>query len=120
MKVLLLSVDTTDVQNVSAVALDDQCIFVIECEFISGSDAQGCLVILVRELDNVTSILTRSSKVGTVEVANPPSSYSNVLAFDIEHDGSIGTVAIHGDITTAKRENKGLYIIMLPKLPCLC
>ena len=99
-------------QNISAVGLDDQRRFVIECEFISGSDAQGCLVILVGELDNVTAILTRSSKVGTIEVANSPLSYFNVLAFDIEQDGLIGTVAIQGDIIIAKRENKGLCVMI--------
>ena len=100
-------------QNISAVGLDDQRSFVIECEFISGSDAQGCLVILVGELDNVTAILTRSSKVGTIEVANSPLSYFNVLAFDIEQDGLIGTVAIQGDIIIAKRKNKGLCVMII-------
>lgn len=106
-------IDTTDVQNVSAVGLDDQRSFVIECEFISGSDAQGCLVILVGELDNVTAILTRISNVGTIEVANSLSSYFNVLAFDVEQDGLIGTVAIQGDIIVTKRENKGLCIMII-------
>ena len=47
------------------------------------------LVILVGELDNATAILTRSSRVGTVEVANPPLSYFKVLAFDVEQDGQL-------------------------------
>ena len=105
-------IDTTDVQNISAVGLDDQRSFIIECEFISGSDAQGCLVILVGELDNITTILTRTSNVETVEVANPPLSYFKVLAFDVEQDGSIGTVAIQGDIV-AKGENKGLCVMIM-------
>ena len=101
-------IDTTDVQKVSAVVLGDQHAFIVQCEFIIGSDAQGCLVILVGESDNVTLYLTRSSKVTleTVMVTNPPSSYSKVLAFDVECDGSVGTLAILGDIVLT---NKGLY-----------
>ena len=99
-------------QNVSAVGLDDQHSFIIECEFISGSDTQGCLVILVRELDNITTILTRTNNVGTVEVAHSPLSYFKVLAFDVEQDGLIGTVATQGDIIVAKRENKGLCVMI--------
>ena len=47
-------------------------------------------------LDNVTANLTRNSKsiLETLAVENPPSSYFKVLAFDIERDGSVGTVAI--------------------------
>ena len=103
-------VDTTDVQKVSAVALDGQHSFIVECEFIPGSDAQGCLVILVGELDNVTVNLTRSSKAVTVEVANPPSSYFKVVAFDVECDGSVATLSVPGDIMFADGLNKGLYI----------
>ena len=94
-------------------ALDGQHSFIVECEFIPGSDAQGCLAILVGELDNVTVNLTRSSssKVGTVEVANVPSSYFKVVAFDVEHDGSVATLSIPGDIIIADglKFNKGLY-----------
>jgi hypothetical protein len=93
------------VQNVSAVALDDQHTFIIECEFIPGSDAQGCLVVLVGESDNITVNLTRNSKVVTVEVANPPSSYLKVLAFDIERDGSVATLSIPGDIIIVNGKN---------------
>ena len=107
-------IDTTDVQKVSAVELDDQRTFIVECEFIPGSDAQGCLVVLVRELDNVTVTLTRNSQVGTIKVANSPSSFFKVLAFDVEYNGSVGTLAIPGDIIIiANKDNKGLYICHL-------
>ena len=60
--------------------------------------------------------LTRSlsSKVGTVEVASAPSSYFKVVAFDVEHDGSVATLSIPGDIIIADgiKFNKGLYIIL--------
>ena len=125
-------IDTTDIQKVSAVALDGQHSFIVECEFIPGSDAQGCLAILIGELDNVTVNLTcarsSSSKVGTVDVANAPSSYFKVVAFDVEHDGSVATLSIPGDIIIADglKFNKGLYtyhssnqrllILCLPKI----
>ena len=44
-------IDTTDVEKVSAVVLGDQHAFIVQCEFIIGSDAQRCLVILARELE---------------------------------------------------------------------
>ena len=118
-------IDTTDVQNISTVGLDDQRSFIIECEFISGSDAQGCLVVLVGELDNITTILTRTrtNNVGTVEVAHSPSPYFKVLAFDVEQDGLIGTVAIQGDIIVVKRENKGLCVMInyiMLRYQCVC
>ena len=120
---LLIFVDTTDVQKVSAVALDGQYSFIVECEFIPGTDAQGCLVILVGELDNVTVNLIRSSsnKVGTVEVANSPSSYFKVVAFDVEHDGSVATLSIPGDIiiiiiADGLKFNTGLYTYYSSKL----
>ena len=69
MDVSRLIIDTTDVQKVSAVALDDQHTFIVECEFVPGSDAQGCLVVLVRELGNVTVNLTRNrNSQGTVKL----------------------------------------------------
>ena len=110
---LLIFVDTTDVQKVSAVVLDGQHSFIVECEFIPGSDAQGCLAILIGELDNVTVNLIRSLS-SKVEVANSPSSYFKVVAFDVEHDGSVATLSIPGDIIIADgiKFNKGLYIIL--------
>ena len=84
-------------------ALDGQRSFIVEYEYIPGSDAQGCLIILVGELDNITVNLTRSSssKAVTVEVANAPSSYFKVVAFDVEYDKSFVTLSVHGDIIIA-------------------
>ena len=63
------------------------------------------MVVLVGALDNVTANLTRNSKsiLEILAVANPPSSYFKVLAFDIERDGSVGTVAVGGDIINTSR-----------------
>ena len=93
--------------------LGDDHTFIVQCEFITGSDAQGCMVVLVGELDNITVNLTRNSKptLGTLAVANPLSSYIKVLAFDMERDGSVGTVSVDGDIITMSIiiKTSGLY-----------
>ena len=96
-------------------SLGDDHTLIVQCEFITGSDAQGCMVVLVGGLDNVTANLTRNSKstLGTLALTKPLSSYLKVLAFDIERDGSIGTVAVAGDIVSTYRtiivKNSGLY-----------
>ena len=114
-------VDTTDVQKVSALSLGDYHTFIVQCEFITGSDAQGCMVVLVGGLDNVTANLTRNSKptLGTLALTKPLSSHLKLLAFDIELDGSIGTVAVAGDIVSTSRtiiiKNSGLYTTMYAK-----
>ena len=53
-------VDTTDVQRVTATAIEGMNGFEVHCEFIAGSDAQGCMVVLIGELDNLTSCLDRN------------------------------------------------------------
>ena len=48
--------DTTDVQMVGAVVLSDVT-FRVQCDFIPGSDAQGCMIVLVGEYNNVSVTL---------------------------------------------------------------
>ena len=80
----------------------------VQCEFITGSDAQGCLVVLVGRngLDNVTySMRSNRSNTSTnlIELERyvistyPLSCYQDVYGFDIESDGSIGTQEILGE-----------------------
>ena len=88
-------IDTTDVQMVTATAIDGINAFIVHCEFIAGTDAQGCMVVLVGELDNITAYLERNdSKVLTAN--NPLSCYHDIFAFDIENDRMNGTLAIPG------------------------
>ena len=72
--------------------------FVVQCYFITGSNAQGCMVVLVGEFDNITANLSnleeKSSKVLTI--SHPLSCYREIFAFDIESDGSVGTLAVPG------------------------
>ena len=55
---------TTDVQKISAMTLGGDHTFIVQCEFITGSDAQGC----------ITANLTRNSKsiLETLAVATAP------------------------------------------------
>ena len=74
----------------------------IQCEFIMGSTAAGCMVVLTSEKReethyyNFTRIQNTTSTASNVTLEHLPSCYSGVEAFDIESDGSIGTVAVPG------------------------
>ena len=84
----------------------------VRCEFITGSDAQGCSVVLVgrSEIDNVTyTVRLNRSDTSTnlteleklINATFPLSCYRDVYGFDIESDGSIGTLAISGVLITS-------------------
>ena len=47
--VILLHADTTDVQVITAVLFDDENSTTIQCEFLLGSNAVGCMVVLTSE-----------------------------------------------------------------------
>ena len=70
----------------------------IQCTFIPGSDATGCMVVFVGEMTNTTVNLTRKDKeiesVINHELPFPLSCYHQVFALDIEGDGSIGTLPV--------------------------
>ena len=75
----------------------------IQCEFITGSNAAGCMVLLTSENGqeehyNLTKIPNMNCSTLTVTLKHPLSSYNGVVAFDIESDGSIGSLAISGQL----------------------
>ena len=72
--------------------------FVVQCDFITGSNAQGCMVVLVGEFDNVTANLSilEQNCFKVLNVSHPLSCYREIFAFDIESDGSAGTLAVPG------------------------
>ena len=85
--------------------MKDQRAFRVQCDFIEGSDAQGCMVVFQSTSDNVTVNITRRHGISnganaTVNVIEPTSCYQEVYAFDIECNGGIGTLAIPGQIST--------------------
>ena len=90
--------DTTDVQMVGAVVLSDVT-FRVQCDFIPGSDAQGCMIILVGEYNNVSvTLLMNLTNSEIINVTNSVSCYKRVVAFDVEYDGQVGTLAVPGKL----------------------
>ena len=85
--------------------MKDHRAFHVQCDFIEGSDAQGCMIVLQGTYNNVTVNITRERGISksanaTVNVTEPTSCYQEVYAFDIECNGGIGTLAIPGQIST--------------------
>ncbi len=73
----------------------------IQCSYISGSNARGCVFILVGGVEgvaNITGIINRTSSEGVrIEVPNI-GCYREVLAFDVESDNTTGTLPVRGSI----------------------
>ena len=101
--------DTTDVQVVGVNTLDEELhVIVIRCDFITGSSAQGCVVTLVGGygIENLVVNLTRrgnalcahSTCTVIVKATYPAACYSEVFAYDLEEDGSVGSLPIPGYI----------------------
>ena len=77
---------------------------IIQCEFIEDSNAAGCRIVLTtnngeQDYYNLTKNQNTNLTVIAVTLELPPSCYIGVKAFDIESDGSVGTLAIPGHIT---------------------
>ena len=99
----LAQTDTTDVQVVMAtlIALVDISTSIIQCEFVAGSTASGCMVVLtgfVAYHVNLTRNPNTNLATITVTLEYPPSCYTGIEAFDIEADGSVGTLAVPGQL----------------------
>ena len=84
---------------VRAVVLSDVT-FRVQCDFIPGSDAQGCMIVFVGEHDNVSvTLLMNLTNSEIINVTNSVSCYKRVVAFDVEHNGQIGTLAVPGKLS---------------------
>ena len=76
----------------------------VKCDFIIGSDAKGCMVLLVSEFGNFSMNLTKNINEiadyleGVANPTYPLSCYGEVYGFDIKHDTSVGKLAIPGNI----------------------
>ena len=97
---VLIHIDTTDVQMIKALVQEDNRRFILQCSFMDDSNAQGCMVVLVSSFGMEKRNLTRSGtqSVEVVNVMHPLSCYSQVYGYDIESDGSLGTLAVPGII----------------------
>lgn len=99
----MVAVDTTDVQSVTIAPHTTDTssnIALLECTFIAGSDARGCMVVLLGKFDNITTNLTKEDSHSStiIQVVDSLSCYGELIGFDIESDGSVGTVAVPGVI----------------------
>ena len=75
----------------------------IRCEFITGSDATGCMVMLISENNGKEyqhNLIRGNQSVAVLSVTleHSPSCYTGVEAFDIESDGSVGSLAVSGQL----------------------
>lgn len=100
--------------------MEDSNAVVIQCHFVTGSNALGCMVVLVSE-SNATFLLKRSTpcRVEYLNETNLISSFYNVIVYgyDIESDDSIGTLAVPGQLTVSTNGTStclptGSYIIL--------
>ena len=68
---------TPDVQYVTATLVENMDAFVVQCDFITGSNAQGCMVVLVGEFDNMKLKFSGDVNLdqNTFEVSHPLSCY---------------------------------------------
>ena len=94
-------VDTTDVQKVqvSEMGGKDDHMIRIQCDFMLGSSAKGCMVIMLGEFDNATVNLTRGSNGSSEAVTHHKlayslSCYNESYALDIEADGLLGSLSL--------------------------
>ena len=75
----------------------------IKCSYISGSDARGCVFILVGGVEgvaNITGIINRTSSEGVLIDVPNIGCYREVLAFDLESDNTTGTLPVRRNITS--------------------
>ena len=90
-------------QIVRAIQLEDNKVM-LQCIFVTGSDASGCLVMLylVGDAENITVKLAKEGKhicaMKVVNLTNSSTNINEILGFDIESNGSIGTLPIPGEL----------------------
>lgn len=96
--------DSTDVQGVTVTLIDGVNTSTILCDFITGSNAAGCMVVLtneelgLEEYYNLTKSASANCSILTITLEHLPSQYNRVRAYDIECDGSIGSLAVPGQL----------------------
>jgi hypothetical protein len=98
--------------------LRDLSAFRVRCDFMTGSIAQGCVVVLVGERSNITVNFTRGTEVEVdLSTVHPTSCYNRVVAYDIESDGSVGSLAVPGKILADMTTNSAATCLQQQKAP---
>ena len=87
---------TSDVQSVKICRVEGTNYYVIQCSYVEGSDARGCVYSI---MGGVGAIARSNSEGVTVELADVIC-YNEVLVYDWENDGSIGTLPAPLDSTS--------------------
>ena len=77
----------------------EETIYSIQCSYINGSNAKGCIYVLVgMVMGNITGTIRRTSSEGDVVTISNIGYYKEVLAYDWESDNTIGILPIRGNI----------------------
>ena len=98
------SADTTDVQVVRAIQLENDNSLMLQCMFVNGSDAIGCLVALhsLSEGDSTTVKSTREGMhmyaMKVVKLTKSTVCVYESFGYDTESNGSVGTLAVSGEL----------------------
>ena len=107
----IFNADTTDVQMSSAILTSDS--VKIRCYFIVGSQSKGCHVKLETRKGTITSFnLTRVAENNFVEgnFTVDAETLVNIIVFDWERDGSIGSIPISAEVIKSISTTYGLGI----------
>ena len=109
---------TTDVQMVTArlkKVRDNKVIATVQCVFIMGSNARGCMVVLKSLYGKESQILTRNKTtnlaMSTITLNYVQSCYHGVEAFDIESDDTVGSLAVPGMIYMRRDNTKDIDVL---------
>ena len=94
-------------QVVTATPIEGVNAIIVQCEFIAGSNATGCMVVLNSDKGQKLYNLTRNANTNvatlTVTLEHPQTCYDGVEAFDIESDSSLGSLAIPGQLRNSSQ-----------------
>ena len=78
----------------------EETIYSIQCSYINGSNAQGCIYVLVgMVMGNITGTIRRTSSERDVVTISNIGYYKEVLVYDWESDNTIGILPIRGNIS---------------------
>ena len=89
---------TTDVQNVNISQIGNTSNYSIQCSYVEGSDALGCAYTFSADgVESVTGNISRNIIEGVIVELPDVSCFNEVLVYDWESDGTIGTLPVPVD-----------------------